>query len=356
MAILALALTLTAAGVVSWQKLRRSESSLSQTEVTEVRPELRELSTTVTATGIVRLPTGAEVRVGTQISGIVTQLAVTVGAHIDKGGVIALIDSRGLNARIDQARSQIKIDEAILEKTDRDLRRSRALSEAGLIARQQTEDLEQDLNSAKARLEKSQSDLRVVESDLPYLVIRAPITGTVSQVSTQQGETVAASFSAPNFVTLIEDKALEVVAMVDETDIANVRPSDSVVFTTETYPAREFQGIVERVAPKATIISGVVNYEVGISIRSGIAMLKPDMTTNVNIQTAKRRALVIPTAAVHKGRADPFVYIAAGGVPKKIGITIGQRDRSWTEVKRGLTEGDRVLLGYFEANQPKEGG
>jgi RND family efflux transporter MFP subunit len=342
--------------VVYWQKLRRSESSLSQTEVTEVRPELRELSTTVTATGIVRLPTGAEVRVGTQISGIVTKLAVTVGAHIDKGGVIALIDSRGLNARIDQARSQIKIDEAILEKTDRDLRRSRALSDAGLIARQQTEDLEQDLNSAKARLEKSQSDLRVVESDVPYLVIRAPITGTVSQVATQQGETVAASFSAPNFVTLIEDKALEVVAMVDETDIANVRPSDSALFTTETYPAREFQGIVERVAPKATIISGVVNYEVGISIHGGIAMLKPDMTTNVNIQTGRRRALVIPTGAVHKGRADPFVYIATGGVPKKRGISIGQRDGSWTEVKRGLTEADRVLLGYSEANQPKEGG
>jgi RND family efflux transporter MFP subunit len=244
----------------------------------------------VTATGTLRLQTGAEVRVGAQISGIVTKLCVTVGSHIHKGETIAEIDSRGLNARIAQARSQIEVDQAALEKAEGDLARSRALSEQGLIARQQTEDLEEDLKSAQARIKKSQSDLAVIESDLPYLTIRAPITGTVSAVLTQQGETVAASFNAPNFVTLIADNALELVAMVDETDIANVRPSEPVVFTTETYPTREFRGVVERVAPKATILSGVVNYEVGIAIRSGLSALKPDMTANVTIETAARRA------------------------------------------------------------------
>ncbi len=245
----------------------------------------RQAPSIVTATGTIRLRTGAEVRVGTQISGILTKLNVTVGSHVEKDEVIAEIESRGLNARMEQAQAQIEIDEVAVKKLERETDRTKQLLDAGLIARQQAEDLEDDLRNARARAEKSRSDLSVVRSDLPYLTIRAPIAGTVASVAMQPGETVAASFNAPTFVTIIEDRALELVAMVDETDIASVRPRNRVVFTTETYPSREFQGAVEQVAPKATVISGVVNYEVTIGIRGNIALLKPDMTANVNIET-----------------------------------------------------------------------
>jgi HlyD family secretion protein len=251
-----------------------------------VRPAVRaggSAGSTVTAAGTIRLQTGAEVRVGTQISGILTKLHVTVGSHVEKDEVIAEIESRGLEARMEQAQAQIEIDEAAVRKLQREMDRTRQLLEAGLIARQQAEDLEDDLRNAQARVDKSRSDLAVVRSDLPYLTIRAPIAGTVASVAMQPGETVAASFNAPTFVTIIEDHALELVAMVDETDIANVRPWNKVVFTTETFPTREFQGVVEQIAPKATVISGVVNYEVTIGIRAGMAALKPDMTANVSI-------------------------------------------------------------------------
>ncbi len=280
---------IAAGAVYYWPKLTQKAVKASA-KPSVVRAEPRDGSAMVTATGTIRLRTGAEVRVGTQISGIVTKLNVTVGSHIEKDAVIAEIESRGLEARIAQARSQIEVDQASLSKLERELERSRKLLAERLIARQQTEDLEDDLKSASARLEKSRSDLTVVESDLPYLTIRSPIAGTVASVSTQQGETVAASFNAPTFVTIIEDNALELVAMVDETDIANVRRSNPVTFSTETYPSREFRGTVERIAPKATVVSGVVNYEVGIRIRSGLAELKPDMTANVTIETARRRS------------------------------------------------------------------
>ena len=123
--------------------------------------------------------------------------------------------------------------------------------------------------------------------------IKAPISGTIASIATQQGETVAASFATPTFVTIIQEAALEVIAMVDEADIGNVRKGEKVVFTTETYPDREFQGSVTRIAPVATIISGVVNYEVAISIERDIGLLRPDMTANVNIRTADHSALLV---------------------------------------------------------------
>jgi len=345
-----LLILLSAGGYYYWQ-IANHAASAPDIKARIVHPEMHDLNATVVATGTIRLRTGAEVRVGAEISGIVTKLNVTVGSHIQRGEVIAEIESRGLQSRIAQALAQIEVDQAAVGKVESDLERSRRLLAAGLIPRQQTEDLGGDLRSAQARLEKSRSDLALVESDLPYLTIRAPITGTVASVSTQQGETVAASFNAPTFVTIIEDNALELIAVVDETDIGNVRPANTVVFTTETFPSREFRGMVERVAPKATIISGVVNYETAIAIQAGSSILRPDMTADVTIYTARRRALMIPAEAIHKEAEEPFVYIARDGAPERRGIVAGSREGSWTEVKKGLGITDSVFIGDFPATR-----
>src|SRR5260370_1365204 len=140
-------------------------------------------------------------------------------------------------------------------------------------------------------------------------------TGTirmrVASVATQKGETVGASFTAPTFVTIIGEHALELVGMVDETDIAHVRAGNPVTFTVDAYPARDFPGRVESIAPKATIVSGVVNYEVTIQITDAAQLLKPDMTANLSIQTAANQTLLLPTTAVQRDGEGAFVYIAA---------------------------------------------
>jgi multidrug efflux pump subunit AcrA (membrane-fusion protein) len=155
---------------------------------------------------------------------------------------------------------------------------------------------------------------------------------------------VAASFAAPTFVTIIGEHALELVAMVDETDIANVRRRNPVAFTVDSYPSRDFPGMVESIAPKATIVSGVVNYEVTIKIREGEALLKPDMTANVSIQTAQHTALVLPSAAIQRDGEQAFVYLAGKTPPERRPVVIANKEGSLVEIKRGLSEADSVLI------------
>jgi macrolide-specific efflux system membrane fusion protein len=174
--------------------------------------------------------------------------------------------------------------------------------------------------------------------------IRAPISGTVASVSTQQGETVAASFAAPTFVTIIGEHALELVAMVDETDIANVRRGNPATFTVDAYPSRDFSGHVESVAPKATIVSSVVNYEVTITLLKNEQLLKPDMTTNVSIQTAQHEALVLPSSAVQRDGEQAFVYLAGDGSPERRPVITGNKEGGVIEIKRGISQADNVLL------------
>jgi RND family efflux transporter MFP subunit len=311
-----------------------------------VSPVMREIDSTVTTSGTVRLRTGAQVRVGSQVSGIVRKLNVTVGSHIQKGDIIAEIDPRPLQARVEQARTQAAMDEVGVGKAQRDLNRGQQLFKEGVLPAQQKEDLEWQMKSAQAKLEKSKSDLAASEIDLSYAVIRAPISGTVASVSTQEGETVAASFAAPTFVTIIEDNALELVAMVDETDIANVRPGDTVVFTVEAYPSREMPAIVKRIDPVATIISGVVNYPVMAVIQKDGRLLKPDMTANITIKTAERKALVVPNGVIQRDSEERFVFLIRDRKQEKRIVTVGTRDGGFTEIKKGLSASDQVVLTY----------
>lgn len=308
-------------------------------------PERRTMAATVLATGVVRLRVGGEVRVGAQLSGIVEKLNVEVGSKIRRGDVIAEIDSSGLRARLAQAEAQVAVEAQDLRRAEVELRRAQRLDEEKLVAESQVEDAAIALDAARARLEKARRDVAVVRTDLAYAVIRSPITGTVASVTTQEGETVQASFNTPTFATIIEDGALELIAMVDETDIGTVAVGNPVGFTVEAYPALEFAGTVARIAPKGTIISGVVNFEVMVRIDSPAEVLKPDMTANVSIRTAEREALVVPNAAVQRDGSERFVWVDDDGGLQRRAVTVGTRDANFTEIRQGIGPGDRVLVG-----------
>jgi hypothetical protein len=90
-----------------------------------------------------------------------------------------------------------------------------------------------------------------------------------------------------------------------------------------------------------------------ISIAKGTGFLKPDMTANVAIRTAQRQALVLPTAAIHGNGEQRFVYVESDRGPVKRGVTIGSREGAFTEIKKGLSPEDRIVLGEIASEQEK---
>lgn len=334
-----------AAALLGWRFASPARNaSASQSGSHWVMPESRLVKNQVNATGTVQLKTGAEVRVGAQLSGIVRRLFVTVGSTVRQGQVIAEIDARPIEAKLQQAKAQLAQARVTLSKAAMDASRSHQLYAAGIISRQQYQDAEAAFDAAKASVDVAQSGVEDAGVDLAYVEIRAPIGGTIASVSTRQGETVAASFATPTFVTIIQKDALEVVALVDEADIGNVRPGEAATFTTETWPDREFSGTVERIDPVGTIISGVVNYQVTIAIRKDVAMLKPDMTTNVNVVTAQHEAILVPAVCVQRDAEGSFVYTrSASGRPVRRSVTTGSRSAGDVEILQGLDSSAAVL-------------
>jgi len=306
----------------------------------------RDISATVMALGVVRPMVGAEVRVGSRVSGVVTRLRAQIGDRVERGQVIAELDDAELGARLAQNQASLERTraEAELARLERD--RLRTMSEREFVSRQQVDAAESALKAAEAQVKQAEASVESARIQLSYTRITAPITGIVASVSTQEGETVAASLAAPTFVNIIDLDRLEIQAFVDETDIGRIREGQQALFTVDSYPAEEFEGEVTAIYPKAVIQDNVVNYVTTIRItdRRGL-VLRPEMTAAVTIALQPRTDVVaVPSSAVSRDRAEHFVTVVEEGAPVRRTVRTGWTQGGWTEITEGLRAGEQILL------------
>ncbi len=203
---------------------------------------------------------------------------------------------------------------------------------------------------AEQQYRQAEANLSDAITQLSYGKIFAPIAGTVESVSTQEGETVAASFAAPTFVTLLDLSRLEVWAYVDETDIGKIHVGQNASFTVDTYGDYEFAGKVTAIYPQAQIRDNVVDYVTVIRFQPPRdRVLRPEMTTTVRIALEERHnVLALPVRAIHREGKRQFVTLRIAGHAERRWITTGLRDDSYWEITDGLHENDEVVLGEID--------
>lgn len=330
--------------LIKASKQRPGGHSESQVLATVTR---RDISSSVIATGIIKPMVGAEVRVGSRISGVVQRLHASIGDHVTKGQLLAELDGVELQAKLDQAEAAMKMAQAELDFAEIELRRKRGLSEKEMIADDELEATEKSHQLAQLRIRETKANVQYAKTQLGYTRIHAPVSGVVASVSTQEGETVAASFSTPTFVTIIDLDRLELRAYVDETDIGRVVEGQKAVFTVDTYPDTEFEGEVLSIYPNAVIQNTVVNYVtiVRIGDRQG-KILRPEMTANVTIfLETHENVLTVPRGAIRRDQGEYQVRVEENGQIEERIVSVGWRDDSYTEILSGLTEGETVLIG-----------
>ena len=304
------------------------------------------IGSTVLATGVVRPQVGAEVAVGSRVSGVLRRLHVTVGDRVRQGELLAELDSTEFEARRMQAAASLESARIEREFARRQYERAVDLLEARVIAQAELDDTERSFRAWEARVREAEATLRSAEIQLEYTRIRAPIGGVVASVTTQVGETVAASFAAPTFVTIMDLDRLEVWAYVDETDIGRIQVGQKATFTVDTYMGVDFEGAVTAIQPQAEIQNNVVNYVTVLEIGDTAGYtLRPEMTTTVNILLDGRSEVVaVPNAAVRTGPDGTYVLLPGSPDPVGREVRTGVRGRTHTEITEGLTEGETVIV------------
>jgi Multidrug resistance efflux pump len=225
-------------------------------------------------TGIIKAQVGAIVKVGTRATGVLTRLKYQVGDYVKKGELIATIDDRELLANKRNLEAQIEEQKRDLETKDAqylynktNYEREERLLEKEFTTKDTVDKAKRELDVAvaqvalgKAKVKEAVEKLKALEVSLSYTKIYAPISGYVSQVTTQEGETVVAGLSAVNLITVIDATKLEMWIYVDETDIGRVKPGMKVEYWVDAYRDKRFSGTISLIYPQPEIKENIVYY------------------------------------------------------------------------------------------------
>ncbi len=334
---------LTAAGLYLW---KTDAATVTETPRRTARVARGTLEQTVIATGVVRPAVGAEVKVGSRISGTVARLPVAVGDRVEAGQLLAELDRAALDAAAEEARAELALARPSVALAESVLERRRRLADGGLASGEDLETAARNLAVERARLAAAEARVRSAEIALGYARVTAPIAGVVAEVTTREGETVAAGFSAPTFVTLVDLDRLEVLAYVDETDVGRVFAGQRATFTVDTYPDADFEAVVVAIQPKAELQGNVVNYVARLEYEPAPGrVLRPEMTAHVRLFLAERDGvLTVPRGALRRHDGRRYVVARRGGEWLEQEVTTGWLTDSSAEITGGLAAGETIEM------------
>ncbi|MDR0804112.1 MAG: efflux RND transporter periplasmic adaptor subunit [Rickettsiales bacterium] len=326
-----------------------------------------ELKQVVTATGEIK-PLNT-IKVGSQVSGNIEKILVDYNSEVKKGDILLTIDPSVLQASLDEAKASLDSANAQLSYDRADYNRNKTLYNDGYIARAELEQSETRFKTSEQSVKRTQSQFERAKTNLGYATIISPVDGVVISRKVDKGQTVQASFSAPDLFEIAEDlKKMQIETSISEADIGMIKDGQTVSFTVDAYPTQSFQGTVNQIRLSPTTASSVVVYTVVIGVDNSDMRLMPGMTAFVTITIeskadawrASNSAFLLRT---FKGIMDDsqigdktpreYLLIERAGKTMFIKYSKGLSTATETEIVpddgEELQKGDRIITGRVGA-------
>lgn len=362
-----------------------------------------DLQVTVSATG--NLQPTSQVEVGSEQSGLITEVYVDNNDRVTRGQPLARLDPQRLQDAVTQAQAGLSSAEAQVATAEA----SAALARANLArqeevyrvsggrvpseteldsARAQNRQGQASVRSAQAQVAQARAQLSQAQFNLSRATIFSPVTGVVLSRSIDPGQTVAASFNAPVLFNIAEDLSeMKLEVRVDEADVGQVREGQRATFTVDAYPGRTFDARVSRVdvganasgstgsssSSSSSASSGtgsVVAYTAVLLVDNPDLILRPGMTATADIVTSEREnVLLVPNAAL---RFNPdqdaqagqqggitSVLVPRGGrrggrggrAQREVGIGAGSRQTVYVVGEDGNPRAIQVVVGQSDGSR-----
>lgn len=380
---------LLTAGAFSFKALSHTPTKIDQEKLAKV--EKTDLARSVVATGKIQPTTQVEIK--SKASGIIQKLAVNFGDIVTKGQVICELDKNDLQPLLSQAQAALNVAAAQVKSAKADYERykvdavapdlpflkndgdrARKMFTGGLIAQNTRDDVEKayemalnkqksaevnlasaqaGIAKAEAQLEQQQATVAVAEENLRNATIVSPIDGVVLSRDREVGDAVSSILnqgaSATLIMTLGDLRQVYVKGKVDESDVGKIYLGESARITVDSYKDRKFSGTVTKISPLGAEKDNVTTFEVRVSISNESRKLRALMTANAEIILEERKGvLTIPEGAILYAKdKTPQVEIPDPANEKgkrKIPIVTGISNGSRTEIAKGLTLGQQVIL------------
>lgn len=369
-------------------------------EVRTEKVQRRDLVSSVTASGQVQPQ--LKVDLSSDITGKIVRLAVKEGQMVSKGQFLLQIDPQQAEAAVQRQDASLAASKAGMAQAQANLlqaqksyERTAAIKKTNptLISDEQLEQLRTavDVNkalyeSARHQVEQSNALLSDARSSLGKTTIYAPMSGRVTRLNVENGETAimgTLNKDAATLLTIADMSVLETKVKVDETDVARIALGDSAVIQIDAFPDTVFTGRVTKIsnsavkgATTASTTDQAVDYEVTIQLVDIPPETRPDFSATAKIITdTRKQALSIPIIALtvreneSLTKGDTAVGLGKPRPTKEVGkkdvegvfvvgkdnkvtfrpVKVGIAGEKHFEVLDGLKEGDKIVAGTYQA-------
>ena len=325
----------------SYGGYRYYQSTQAATETIKLGKVTRgDLTETVSATG--SLTALDNVDISSKITGRIVEVLVKENQHVNAGDVLVRLDDTALKATLAQMEAKL-INAQLTYNRDRDLLNQGAISQATYDAAYA------DYLVAKSNYEKASSDVNDT-------IITTPISGYIIGKPTPVGQTISSGISTPQVIMSVATlDNMEIEALVDESDIGQVKEGQKVKFTVDAYPEETFMGTVRLLSKKATTENNVIYYKVYVTVDDAKGKLLPTMTARAEfiISEAKDVTMVPLNCIYTEGkRRYVKVYNEKTKETKDVDVSVGlSNDNNIVVTGADLQEGEKLLVKKAVAKQ-----
>ena len=337
--------------------------------------ERHDIEKVVNAAGEVRA--SELVTVGAQVSGKIEKLYVSVGQEVKKGDLIAEIDSTTQQNEVDINKAQLKSYQAQLEAAETSLKiaekqykRAQTLKKQNAVSEEDLEDAEDVYKTAKSAVTQLESSIKeteislsTAETNLGYTRITAPLDGTVVSVPVKVGQTINAAMDTPTIVQVADLSQMEILIEISEGDIVNIKPGVKVTYAILADLDNVQETTLKSIDPGLTLLTNgeytevvgddeAIYYYGRLVVPNKDGRLRIGMTTqNVIYVEDAEDVLVIPALAVKGSTEDEYVEILTEEGVQRRSIETGISDGLNVEVKKGLDEGEEVIIAKMSSSE-----
>jgi HlyD family secretion protein len=297
-----------------------------------------------------------QVSVRPEINGKIDQLPVDIGDQVKKGDLLFKLDDKELQQQRESSLTDIERAKLELQKAERDFKRAEQLLAERLISQELFDDTKTTYELAKNSLERAKRQLAILEEQLTKTEVRAPFDCTVLTRPVSMGQAVSGSGgfnSGTEVLTIANLNEMVINAHVNQADVPRLKINQTVEVAVEAVAGLKVTGVVERIAPQATIKNNIKGFAARILLKNADPRVRPGMTANVRIPVASAdNVLAVPLAAVfteknsETGLYERFVYVVpeeSEGFEKR-NVKVGVADYFFAEIQEGLSPGEIVSL------------
>lgn len=302
---------------------------------------VRALQRTIPLTGTIQPLNQTEIR--SQQAAEIQEVLVREGEPVEKGQVLARLDTTDLEAKLRDKLGALDVGKAQLALARKNLHANESLLERNFISQTAFDNLQSNFHIGEATLVSLQAQVEQARKALAHAVIRSPIAGVIAERVAQPGLAVAVN---TKLFTVHDLSLMSIEALIPARDIPAVQVGQEARLLIEGFGERVFIGKVERINPSTE--QGSRSIMVHLLIANTDGQLKGGMFGQGTLGVSSIvSAIVVPQAAVREQGGHASVFRIEAGVLTEQPVETGMRDAATDtiEIRSGLSSGTRVVVG-----------